>query len=62
MDRLDQRTHLISATREVTSAAVDKMKAATDRALESEGVQKSIASISSSLQTARCGGSEEKMP
>ncbi|GLC33275.1 hypothetical protein PLESTB_000351900 [Pleodorina starrii] len=55
LDRLDQHTHLISATREATSAAVGKVKQATDRALESEQVQKSLASISSGLQTASKG-------
>ncbi|EFJ47537.1 hypothetical protein VOLCADRAFT_91950 [Volvox carteri f. nagariensis] len=55
LDRLDQRTHLITATREATSAAVGKVKQATDRALESEGVQKSLASISNGLQTASKG-------
>ncbi|GFR48566.1 hypothetical protein Agub_g10468 [Astrephomene gubernaculifera] len=52
LDRLDARTNLISATREATSAAVVKVKQATDRALESEGVQKSLASLSTSLQNA----------
>ncbi|GLI64815.1 hypothetical protein VaNZ11_008222 [Volvox africanus] len=55
LDRLDQRTHLITATREATSAAVGRVRQATDRALESEGVQKSLASISSGLQTASKG-------
>ncbi|GIL76435.1 hypothetical protein Vretifemale_6030 [Volvox reticuliferus] len=55
LDRLDQRTHFITATREATSAAVGKVKQATDRALESEGVQKSLASISSGLQSASKG-------
>jgi hypothetical protein len=56
LDQLDQRTHLITATREATSAAVGKVRQATDRAMESEGVQRSLASLSSGFQTARWGG------
>ncbi|KAG2495235.1 hypothetical protein HYH03_006508 [Edaphochlamys debaryana] len=45
LDRLDQRTNLITATREATSSAVSKM-------VESEGVQKSLASINAGLVSA----------
>ncbi|KXZ48362.1 hypothetical protein GPECTOR_28g769 [Gonium pectorale] len=52
LDRLDARTNLLTATREATSAAVGKVRQATDRALESEGVQRSLATLNSSLQAA----------
>ncbi|KAG2438125.1 hypothetical protein HXX76_005734 [Chlamydomonas incerta] len=52
LEQLDQRTNLITATRETASAAAAKVKQATNSAMENERVQRGLQSISSSLQSA----------
>ncbi|KAG2450741.1 hypothetical protein HYH02_004578 [Chlamydomonas schloesseri] len=51
-EKLDARTNLITATRETASAAAAKVKQATSSAMESERVQRGLASLSTSLQSA----------